>query len=286
LKIFQNSSLWALSLLLISNVFLNSCDKDKEEPPKAPVPLIASAKYFDSNDDLDYTESFQYDDLGRLTKIESTDGYLLTMEYSASAVMVRESWSNAMSVFSNVLLDSKGLCSIITVNDGKNKSIFFYDSKGYRQSASLTTDTRITTDTYTVLDGNYATILTTDLPNSEKSTFSTQIGSMKHSFLSAMLQKRISTEKRLKSATANYILKSDFLFYKDKANTIESENRGISFMGKQNQNPIMQQINTLTYNNEAVMPETITHSYEYDAKSRITKETSSEDYSTVYTYVD
>ncbi|HEY3371033.1 MAG TPA: hypothetical protein VGK10_09315 [Prolixibacteraceae bacterium] len=286
MKLFSNIPLWALCLLLVSNLFLSSCKKDKDEPAAVPAPLIATAKYYDSNGDLDYTDFYQYDDQGRLTKMESTDGYLLTMEHTPSAVTVSESQNGGMAVVSYVELDSKGLGTSITVNDTENQSIFFYDSKGYRESASLTTTEWITNDTYTVSDGNYVTILSTELPNAEKSAFTNQVNPIKHSFLSALLQKRISMGNSLKSAATYFSIKSSYVFYLDKANTIDSENRGILFLGKQNKNPIKQQIKIFTYFNESIMPQTITHTYEFDTKGRISKDSSSEDYFTLYTYVD
>ena len=284
-------------LSFVSCLFLSSCDKDKEDPEINLTPLLASIVTHTNNGQPDYLQSFQYDNQGRVIKVEDNDGYVSTMEYTASTVTIKDSDDGELKHVSIARLDSKGLCTSMSLDGDDENMTYEYDTDGYRKSSNSESDSWVASVTFTVSEGNYVAIQSTDqwlyVTNqptnqslTDNSALTKETRSVKSSFLAANLRKLISPVSRLKSATSSHTNISEFQFLTDKVNTIEYENMGISYMGKQNKNLISKETNTFTFHGEFVPGETITYTYEYDAKGRITKQYSTEwDYS-VYTYID
>lgn len=284
MKLLANSSLWIASLLLLGTLILSSCDKEKEDPEIDSIPLLESIVTHSDGGQPDFSQFFHYDNQGRLIKVEDNDGYVTTMEYTESTVTVKDSEDGELKDTSIGQLDSKGLCTSMIFEGVEENATYEYDSNGYRKSSSFEDRYSLITNAYTVSDGNCVTIISMSEWTTGNSAFASEVGSFRRSFLAFNLQKRIPIENRLKSTTTSYINKSDYQFYKDKSNTIGNENIGISFMGKQNKNPIKQETNTITYNNEVASPQTVSYTYEYDANGWITKQTSSNGDYSVYTY--
>lgn len=286
MKSIHHSSLWVVSLLLVGNLLLSSCDKDKDNPESASIPLIATAKSYDQNGELNYSESYQYDNQGRVIKMDDNDDYHSMLEYSASTITVKDYQGEELEETTIFTLNDKGLCTSVLWGDSEEAQIYDYDSNGYRKSTTDQGDFWVSTVVYTVSEGNYVTILSTDQTDTENSALIKELSFLKSASPASHLLKRFSLTNRLKSAVGLFTEKSDYQFFTDKTNTIEYENMGITFFGKQNKNPIKQETTTYTYDGEVAPTQTITYTYEYDAKGRITKQTSNDGDYSVYTYID
>lgn len=286
MKSLTNSSLWIVFLLLVGNLFLNSCDKDKDDDQKASIPLLATSKSYNENGDLDYSESFQYDNQGRVIKMDDNEGYNATLAYTASTVTIQNYDDNEFSGTNTLQLNSKGLCTSISWDEeGEDIQTYEYDSNGFRKLSTEQDGSWVSTTAFTVSEGNYVRSISTEQSGTENSAL-TKVSFSKRTSLIADLKMKLSPQNRLKSATEESSSQTDYEFYKDKTNTIEYENMGVTFFGKQNKNAIKEEVRTATYNGEVYGPTTTSYTYEFDSKGRITKQTSNEGNYTVYTYVD
>lgn len=69
MKTFVNSSLLALSLLILGNLFFNSCDKDNNDVEAPLIPLLSNMLRFDKDGALAEMTSYQYDKDRRLIRV-------------------------------------------------------------------------------------------------------------------------------------------------------------------------------------------------------------------------
>jgi len=288
MKPFVNKSLFVVSLILVGSLFFSSCHKDINEPVTATIPLIAAIYGYSDNDSLTSTISFQYDDKGRLIKLDQYLGYTM-MEYSESAIVFRNFVDGVLKDTSIIQLNNKGICTSSSMNNSNEQQTYEYNNDGYLISTFFEDNNWMFTSNNTVLEGNYVTTISTEVTKTTNPASVKEVGFLNNSFLTTIQDKRITLEKKLKSAAldfTSYSSKSHFQFYKDQLNTIDFENMGFSFYGKQNKNPIKQETNTTTFDSDPSETITVTYTYMYDTKGRITRQTSSYGYYSIYTYVN
>lgn len=294
MKPFVNKSLVIVSMLLMGNLFFSSCNKDKIDPETESTPLISSEPLiaiessYNKEDYLFSGESYQYDNHGRLIKRISYDTSYSTMEYSASTIIVKNYEGGELKSTSTALLNDLGLCTSFSFANSSYQEAYEYESDGYRKYTINEGDTWLFTYTYNVFEGNYATI-TILLEDKSKTVNSATVKEdkfLQSSFIPTNLENRFAPYNKLKSKAISNTNKSDFQFYTDKKNTIGNENRGMSFLGKQNKNPIKKTTYSNFSGSDFVDTETISFTYEYDAKGRITKQLSDDGNYTIYTYID
>jgi len=72
-----------------------------------------------------------------------------------------------------------------------------------------------------------------------------------------------------------------YQFFETTANTIGFENRGMSWMGKQNKN--LAAAGIMIYNHSSLEPRELIYTYQYDSKKRVIKQTHGSSFTT-YTY--
>jgi uncharacterized protein RhaS with RHS repeats len=134
MKSFTHSSLWIASLLVVGNLFLSSCGKDKDDPETASIPLIATATQYYEDGELLSSESYQYDNQGRIIKMDDNEGYHVTMQYAGSTVIVKDYEEDELGETSTAQLNSKGLCTSVSWEDSEDLQTYEYDTNGYRIS--------------------------------------------------------------------------------------------------------------------------------------------------------
>ena len=283
MKSFLNTSL--IILTFASNLFFSSCSKDNgnpsvDNPSTSSKPLIETWAYFSKDGRLGDMITYQYDKQGRPTKYVINNGDYATYEYSGSIITEKYYDKNSglhMTVFQ---LNNNGFCISASSDDG-DLITFQYDSNGYRKSMTEKYSTGGYTTSYTVSDGNYVTIKDTSII---KSASSKEFNHLSNTFSFKNLRKKFVLQNNLKSAS-KYIGGGlyEYKFFNDKTNTIDWENEGISFLGKQNRN-LIKKDKRLYYawgdqsNN--------TYTYEYDSKGRATKQIDEHGDYTIYTYVE
>lgn len=275
-------SLLLIVILLAANFTFISCKDENNDPAETSTPLMASRLNYSQDGQIHQTDAFHYDSKGRLIELDTSDKYKTTFEYSESQVIMKDYYKDSLDVTQIFKLNNKGLCTS-TSWDESYTTDYTYDGNGYRMTSVDKDGNSTITQTYTVSNQNYVTIASQDVYVSSQSgkvikpDFFGKLGRLKTD------PTGIASQNILKSASDiinNYV--TDFEFYTDKKNTIDFENMGISFLGRQNKNPVKQQ--TETYTN---MPaHTINFTYEYDSKGRITKQIWEHGGYDVFTYVE
>lgn len=278
-SLFKNS-FFLITILFAFNLIFNACDKDNDNAENSSNPLLSSVSYY-YNGQSEGTETYQYDKQGRLIKMTYDDGEYSLIEYSASTVTVKDYEDGELGYTVILNLNSKGQC--VSQDEDGDLTAYEYDSNGYRKSSVYESDDYIYTETFTVSGGNYVTIVSED-QSITKSASIISPDLFRKSNLFKKLGMSSKPQNTLKS-TANYSSKTDFQFYLDKSNTIDYENMGVSFLGKQNKNLIKEEKRTSTYESETYTDIT-TYTYEYDSIGRVTKQTDNDGSYSTYTYID
>lgn len=290
MKTFVNSSLLVVLLLLVSNLFLSSCSKDKDDSETVPVPLIATIDYYNGDGTLRFlSSSIQYDNQGRQIKLVHPRDYSIMTEYSGSTVIIKNYTGSRLEDTSIVPLNSKGLCASTPMQNSVERVTNNYDSDGYLKLIFYKGNNLVYTKAFTVSEGNYVTEIIIEKRITNNLATIKEVDLLESSFLPINPEMRMALKKGLKSAVLDSIVynsKYEYQFYKDKLNTTQNENMGLSFYGKQNKNPIKQVTITRTGNTFPTTIETFTYTYEYDNKGRITKVVIDNGDYTIYTYVD
>jgi hypothetical protein len=285
MKMFLKSSLIILGILFAGNLFFSSCNKDKNNPATATKPLLLTMSSYGKDDVLSENISYQYDNQGRLNKMIHIDGSYDLVEYSASIITIKSYKKDIISNTATANLNTKGLAISIS-NDGYSDT-YEYDSNGYRKSSIYDSASWVYTTTYTVSDGNYVTISSEDKSKTIKSAIVNNANLFQKAFFTKTFGKGVDPQNILKSATAFiYTDKNDYQFFTDKTNSIDYENFGVSFLGKQNTNPIKQETKTSSTDGGSAHTNITTYTYEYDNIGRITKQMDNNGNHTVYTYVE
>lgn len=280
MKSLLKNYFFLIAIVFAFNLFFSSCNKDNDNEAKLSVSLISSVSYF-YNGESEGTDNYEYDTQGRIIKMTDNDGNYSTIEYSQSTVTVKDYEDGKLDYTMVFKLNSKGLCT--SQEEGDYIAINEYDSDGYRKSSVSESDDYIYTETFTVSGGNYVTIVSEDQTKTKSASIISLDRNRKSNLLKKLSQD-FKPQNTLKS-TANYLSKTDFQFYLDKTNTIEFENMGISFFGKQNKNPVKEEKRTSTYDSDTYTDIT-TYTYEYDSKGRITKQTDNDGNYSTFTYID
>lgn len=282
MKKFLQSSSFIIAIIFVSNLLIMSCNNDNEDPIKPPTPLLSSTSSYELGGLLQAKETYKYDANGRLTELNMGDDYKVVFEYSPSSVILKEYRDDVLDITSTYSLNSKSLCDSAIVKD-EGTTTFTYDNNGYLMTSFEEYGNSTSSETYIVSNKNYVTITREDRYISSASSKVQQSNFIGKSAFLRTLAKRMTPQNNLKSAADfGTTYRTDYQFYTDKTNTIDYENMGIYFFGKQNLNPIKQEIEV-----SAEWPaDTTTYTYEYDTKGRITKMIFDfGDYYT-YTYID
>lgn len=286
MKPFVNKSLFVVSLLMFVTLIFSSCHKDNNDPQTAPVALLASNTRFDNKGVIYYSEAYQYDKQNRLIKVTYHDSYVMTFEYSGSTIIQKGYDGVSLDGTAVLQLNNQGLCISLPAG-AANTAKFEYYIDGFQKSTVYESPTNIKTYTYTVSEGNYVTSTYEEKSKTTNSAITKENTHFKSAFFSSDLEKRFALQPRLKSAAADYSSKTEYQFYTDKLSTSGNANRGISFYGKQNKNPIKREIINYTDGVTGAKSYDIFNStYEYDAKNRITKGLFDNGYYDVYTYLN
>lgn len=276
-----------LSPVLMASIFsvcliFISCHDDNNDPKEPSKPLLATMKVYSQDGQMHESEVYRYDSNRRLVEVKTDDKYKTTFEYSASSVTVKSYYKDSLDETQILHLDNKGLCKS-TIWEDDYSSDFTYDANGYRKTSVETSGNSTITQTYTVSQENYVTITWQDAtvnPGSAKVLRPDLFGKLA---LLKIHQGTSINQNRLKSASDQIsISKTDYEFYTDQVNTIDIENMGIYFFGKQNKNPI--KLETETFGDWPA--HTSNYSYEYDGKGRITKKNYDDGGYDVFTYVE
>ena len=284
MKPFVNKSLFVVSLLLVGNLFFSSCNKDKNDIETPSIPLLSTMSSFDKDGVLDEMTSYQYDKDRRLTKMISNNGSYDLLEYSASTVTEKSYKDEKLDYAAVATLNNKGLCTSVSADDEYYLSTNDYDINDYLKTSTSESATRIQNEWRTISDGNYVAISSENNPKTTKSATLREFDLLSQSRPLKLFIRKFMSKTNLKS-TADNNEKREYQFYTNKTNTIEGENCGVSFNGKQNKNPIKQVTFTYFQSGQPIT-ETTTYTYEYDMKDRITKQISSEGDYSIYTYLD
>lgn len=282
MKQFLNFPALIITVVVACNLFFISCKEDNNDPAESSKPLLATMASYSEDGTLLESESYSYDTKGRLIEMNNNDSYKVVFEYSPSTITIKEYDEGVLEYLATATLNSQSLCtSSLSAEDGA--TAYTYDTNGYRKGSVKESSNSTFTQTFTVDNQNYVTIAYQSV------VVSPQSAKVKiHNFLGKLGMKKadhhgITNQNILKSASdqvSNY--KIDFQFYTDKVNTIDLENMGISFLGKQNKNPVMQEIET-----SDEWPAHITnYTYDYDTKGRITRKIDTQGNYQVYTYVE
>jgi len=273
-----------VSLLLVGNLFFSSCNKDKNDIETPSIPLLSTMSSFDKDGVLDEMTSYQYDKDRRLTKMISNNGSYDLLEYSASTVTEKSYKDEKLDYAAVATLNNKGLCTSVSADDEYYLSTNDYDINDYLKTSTSESATRIQNEWRTISDGNYVAISSENNPKTTKSATLRKFDLLSQSRPLKLFIRKYMSKTNLKS-TADNNEKTEYQFYTNKTNTIEGENCGVSFNGKQNKNPIKQVTFTYFQSGQPIT-ETTTYTYEYDMKDRITKQISSEGDYSIYTYLD
>ena len=289
-----NTSLIIITIAFVSGLSFSSCNKDKNDPTTTSVPLIATSMSYNKDGVLNEMTSYQYDTNRRLTKMTYEDGSYDLVEYSGSAVIIKRYKDGKLDYLTVAELNNKGLCISLSSHDEYYLSTYDYDSNSYCKTHTSESATRIRTEWRTISDGNYVTINSQNNPKTTKSATLSELDYFHRSVRLNIFEKKHVFQNNLKS-TADYDDETNYQFYTDKTNTIEYENMGVSFLGKQNKNPIKQETFIFPgyvygggyggYGNQTIT-ETTTYTYEYDNKARITKQMEDNGSYSIFTYIN
>lgn len=270
------TSIFAVCLIFIS------CHDDNNDPAEPSKPLLATMKSYSQDGKMHQSDTYRYDSKRRLVEVMSDEKYKTTVEYSQSTVTLKGYTNDSLEEIQIFQVNDKGLSVSATWEDD-HTTAYTFDPNGYLQTQIDKAGNSTITQTFTVQDQNYVTITLQDVyvnPGSAK-VVETDFFS-KHGLLKTN-HEAIVNQNRLKSASDQISnTKTDYEFYTDKANTIDFQNMGIYFFGKQNKNPI--KLETETYGNWPA--HTTNYSYEYDSKGRITKRIWDHGGYDVFTYIE
>jgi hypothetical protein len=231
-KIMENLRSYLLFIALF--VILFSCKKDDDQTQTS----IAKIKEIDHwiNGSIVSSETYQYDSKGRIIReIEKAiinDSLTYTFNYmyyySGSTITVKYGLnSDSMELLSSYILNSKGLVISVT-NFNSGSNTYEYNSEGYLVKKISTSKSGETDSTlYDYQNGNIVSW-----------TFAGSVSYTK---------------------TYQYLTNT--------TNTIDLENKGISFFGKQSKNLIL---NVITQYPDQT--DTIAYTYEFDSKNRVEKQ--------------
>jgi len=283
-KFIHSIQMFVVLIFLCSLISCNK-DKDNNDPVNSSTPLLSSITSYNDDGTMDETETFKYDTQGRLIEnvYDDEDEYKVVIEYSASKVTVKEYDEGVLDYTSTYTLNSNSL-AVSGISDEEETTTYTYDNNGYRQTSFEEDGNSTYRETYTVLNQNYVTITSEYLDQSSASLKVQDSKLLGKSYMMKTLARRMTTPNTLKSATnITSVYTTNYEFYTDKKNTIDYENMGIFFLGKQNNNPIKKEIETTSGWDEDY---TYTYTYEYDAKGRITKMIYEDGDYDVYTYIE
>lgn len=227
-------------LALLCLLALFSC-KETEKTEVAVISPLSKIKTitFYRNEAVQTIQSFEYDSLGRCTKLSDYDPETATTthssyQYAPHMVLVNRVYDELNQYYSRdtIFLNEQGL-EIRTSHHSDNRE---YDSSGYliqRKEFGLTA--MPVTYSFQVLDGNTVKTIQTINDPTEDRIFYTMY----------------------------------FTFIPNSVNTIGVENKGLYFHGKQDKNLVKEYHTDIVYRDPADY--TDSYLYEYDAKKRVTK---------------
>ncbi len=257
MKTVISSFIFSFSILL-----LFSCSKENSESPYAndSVPkIIKISEYY--NGSMQRETSLTYDTSARLIKVvydEVNEGqkYYDTIIYSTSSVIIstynnlskmikQEVFSlnaNKLAILMNDSLDDNKQAAKSTFKFSSilehEANIYGYDANGYQ--------------TLEIITNEYGGTHRFDKTYSDGNLFST-------------IHEYMANDTVLLSGI------SSFTYYTDKTNSIGNLNRGISFLGKQNNNLLLSISDQRWHSTDTVKSKT-NYQYEFDSHNRVVKQ--------------
>lgn len=243
-----------LALLFLAITF-NSCKEtdNNEVILTNPSLLIKTATQYQDGK-VTNTTNYEYDHLGRITKISYDEGRYEKYSYVSDTIILKEIYKNELDHFTDtLLLNDQGL--VIAVN---KSDTYEYDAEGYLVKATIVIDKHTYTASQSILNGNIV----------EKNVEVDSVGQIMEIY--------------------NY----KYIYNTAPAapNTIGTENKGIAFFGKQSKN-LPSRIYS-TYTKAPIfleMEEIYSNVYTLDRYLRVVKEIRGlhiGEYYTAYTYSD
>jgi len=252
-----------LFMFIITALFLcvlaAACKKDKNDTDGTPIETYAK---LDSV--IDYSTGYisditiyKYDSKGRVERILYKDGSFDSLISSSVQVLWKPYWPNGSLDYVDVfVLDSRGLA--ITVNPY---------SKALNKSAVIHMRERL--DFKHKKSGPAESLREYDankyLTKETECNYYYEGDTLK--YLYTITNGNVSNMYMTLTDQYNpYVITETFFYYTDKKNTIGDQNRGITFLGKQNNNLLK----TLIYDEGSYYtPDTIQYNYKFDAKNRV-----------------
>lgn len=282
MKQYLNYSSFITTFLFAAILTFISCKDENNDPAKSSRLLLASMSSYSQDGKVHQTEAYHYDSKGRLIEVDTSDKYKTTFDYSESQVNVRSYYKDSLEETQILQLDNQGLCTS-TIWDENYTTGYTYDANGYLKTTVERDGNSTITQSYTVSNQNYVTIISQEVYADPQSAKVNGFDFFGKPNMTNARHRGIATQNTLKSAMDqinNYT--TEFEFYSDKTNTIDWNNKGIFFFGKQNKNPVKQQRVTFTdrpgYTNN--------YTYEYDSRGRITRQIWEDGAYDVFTYVE
>lgn len=281
MKQFVNFSLLISAIVFAASLLFISCQDENNQVVEPSRILLSSMSNFRQDGTLIVKESYKYDSNGRLIEMLNSDNYKVVIEYLSSRLSMKEYDNGELSYSSDINLNEKGLC-ISSSADKEVTTTYTYDNNGYRQSMIELDDHSTYSKTFTVSNENYVTVITeSNSPSFQPANMTTPLFLEKFIILKQAAN-RIPTNSLKSASEDSYIEKTDFEFYTDKTNTIEYENMGMYFLGRQNKNLVKQE----THTSGNLPAYTTSYTYEYDSKGRVTKRIYDNGDYDVFSYVE
>lgn len=273
-----------LILFLVFSIGILACHKEESDAVEPSKTLISNITCYDKDGSQYSSIVFKYDAIGRLIEKKSGNQVFTLIEYAPGKVIVKETSSNGPLDITTTTytLNDQSLAIAALSNKDNVVDTFTYDQNGYRKTSYEVVFHSALNTTYTLSNQNYVLILTDEDYFLSALSNPSQLDLTAINELSNPFKKRLETQNTLKSATG-YIdtWRKDYEFYNDHINTIDIENMGIYFLGKQNLNPVKREV----HSSEEMLPVSQTYTYEYDDKGRISKKIYESGIYDVFTYV-
>jgi hypothetical protein len=244
------------ALLLFT--FITGCKKDSNDSVGNTAPSLKLEKLTRYHQGVVYdAQAFQYDIKGMLIRVGYYDGSFDSLLYTSSQVLRNHySSSGLLTGADTYTLNPNGLASYVHYGSKKDGKSLEDKVTGWMDIIKHSTGTNevfreYNAEEYLVKETYYNYSSYGDTLN----------------YFYAISNGNISGMTRTSSLpSTSYTLVETYSYYTDKQNTISNQNKGISFLGKQNKNLVNSIITT--YDNY-YSPDTVRYIYKFDNNNRV-----------------